>query len=190
VMTETAIHGLAAPPIEAVMAAATLTGAHDFILGLPKGYDTVVGERGAMLSGGERQRIVLARALVTDPRILILDEATAALDYEAERLIQRNMQRICAGRTVFIIAHRLSTLAVCDRILVIDEGRLVEDGSHDGLLTEGGVYARLYVGGERGEVAELPAGAATARPVLDAPDLRWPKPGPAGLTPVLGGAAE
>ncbi|MEQ9330330.1 type I secretion system permease/ATPase [Thalassobaculum sp.] len=178
-------------PIEAVMEAATLTGAHDFILGLPKGYDTVVGERGAMLSGGERQRIVLARALVTDPRILILDEATAALDYEAERLIQRNMKRICAGRTVFIIAHRLSTLSVCDRILVIDEGRLVEDGTHDGLLTQGGVYARLYVGGEGGGVAELLAETAV-RPVLEAPDLPWPpKPArPMGPPPVLGGAAE
>jgi len=176
-------------PIEAVTEAAQLTGAHDFILTLPKGYDTVVGERGAMLSGGERQRIVLARALVTDPRILILDEATAALDYEAERLIQHNMQRICAGRTVFIIAHRLSTLSVCDRILVIDEGRLVEDGTHDGLLTEGGVYARLYLGGESG-VTELPAAPTPVRPALDPPDLRWPKPGPAGLTPVLGGAAE
>lgn len=177
-------------PIEAVTKAAELTGAHAFILGLPKGYDTVVGERGAMLSGGERQRIVLARALVTDPRILILDEATAALDYEAERLIQRNMQRICAGRTVFVIAHRLSTLSVCDRILVIDEGRLVEDGTHDDLLTRGGVYARLYLGGERGAdregAAELPAAPAAVRPALDPPDLRWPK----GAAPMLGGAAE
>jgi subfamily B ATP-binding cassette protein HlyB/CyaB len=184
-------------PIEAVMEAAELTGAHEFILSLPKGYDTVVGERGTMLSGGERQRIVLARALVTDPRILILDEATAALDYEAERLIQRNMKRICAGRTVFIIAHRLSTLSVCDRILVLDEGRLVEEGTHDALVTEGGVYARLYLGGERGGESggELSAAPAPVRPVLDADDLRWPKSaksGPAapGLTPVLGGAAE
>ena len=167
-------------PIERVMEAAQLTGAHEFILSLPKAYDTVVGERGAKLSGGERQRIVLARALATDPRILILDEATAALDYEAERAIQQNMRRICAGRTVFIIAHRLSTLSICDRILVLDQGRLVEEGTHDALLRKQGVYARLYLGsgsddpdGTDGAAPEsaVPRPAATR---LDAPDMPWP----------------
>jgi subfamily B ATP-binding cassette protein HlyB/CyaB len=175
-------------PLERVMEAAKLTGAHEFILSLPKAYDTVVGERGAKLSGGERQRIVLARALATDPRILILDEATAALDYEAERAIQRNMRRICAGRTVFIIAHRLSTLSVCDRILVLEGGRLVEEGPHDALMAQGGVYSRLYLGDGRGDgpaqagaqtPTDLPAPAVANRPAkpalaLDAPDLPWP----------------
>jgi subfamily B ATP-binding cassette protein HlyB/CyaB len=131
-------------PIEQVVEAAKLAGAHDFILELPEGYDTIVGERGASLSGGQRQRIAIARALVTNPRILILDEATSALDYESERIIQDNMQRIAQGRTVFIIAHRLSTVRRSHRIITIDRGRLVEDGTHDELIKKGGRYATLH----------------------------------------------
>ena len=111
---------------------------------LPEGYDTVVGERGASLSGGQRQRIAIARALVTNPRILIFDEATSALDYESERIIQDNMQRIAQGRTVFVIAHRLSTVRRSDRIITIDRGRLVEDGTHEELISKGGRYATLH----------------------------------------------
>jgi subfamily B ATP-binding cassette protein HlyB/CyaB len=131
-------------PIERVVEAAKLAGAHDFILELPEGYDTIVGERGASLSGGQRQRVAIARALVTDPRILIFDEATSALDYESERVIQDNMRRIAQGRTVFIIAHRLSTVRRSNRIITIDRGRLVEDGTHDELIHKGGRYAALH----------------------------------------------
>jgi ATP-binding cassette, subfamily B, bacterial HlyB/CyaB len=133
-----------AMPIERVVEAAKLAGAHDFILELPEGYDTIVGERGASLSGGQRQRIAIARALVTNPRILIFDEATSALDYESERVIQDNMQRIAQGRTVFVIAHRLSTVRRSNRIITIDHGRLVEDGTHEELVNKGGRYAALY----------------------------------------------
>jgi subfamily B ATP-binding cassette protein HlyB/CyaB len=131
-------------PIERVIAAAELAGAHDFILELPEGYDTVVGERGSSLSGGQRQRVAIARALISDPRILILDEATSALDYESERAIQQNMQRIAAGRTVFVIAHRLSTVRHADRIITIERGRIVEDGNHDDLILSNGRYAKLH----------------------------------------------
>ena len=131
-------------PIERVMAAAALAGAHDFILELPEGYDTVVHERGSSLSGGQRQRIAIARALVTNPRILIFDEATSALDYESERIIQQNMRQICKGRTVIIIAHRLSTVRSADRIVTVERGRIVEDGTHDTLVGTGGRYASLW----------------------------------------------
>lgn len=130
-------------PMERVVEAARLAGAHDFILALPEGYDTMLEERGANLSGGQRQRIAIARALVTNPRILILDEATSALDYESESIIQRNMRAICQGRTVLIIAHRLSTVRQADRILTVENGQVVEDGSHHQLLQQGGRYARL-----------------------------------------------
>jgi ATP-binding cassette, subfamily B, bacterial HlyB/CyaB len=133
-----------AMPIERIVEAAKLAGAHDFILELPEGYDTIVGERGASLSGGQRQRIAIARALVTNPRILIFDEATSALDYESERIIQDNMQRIAQGRTVFVIAHRLSTVRRSNRIITIDRGRLVEDGTHEELISKGGRYATLH----------------------------------------------
>jgi subfamily B ATP-binding cassette protein HlyB/CyaB len=131
-------------PIERIIAAAQLAGAHDFILELPEGYDSMVGERGDSLSGGQRQRIAIARALITNPRILIFDEATSALDYESERIIQENMKQIAKGRTVVIIAHRLSTVRNSHRILSIDRGRLVEDGTHDDLVRTGGNYARLF----------------------------------------------
>ncbi len=133
-----------AMPIEKVIAAATLAGAHEFVLELPEGYDTIVGERGSSLSGGQRQRIAIARALITDPRILIFDEATSALDYESERIIQENMQQIVRGRTVFVIAHRLSTVRQADRIITLDRGRVVEDGTHDELIRKGGRYALLH----------------------------------------------
>ena len=129
---------------ERVIAAASLAGAHDFILQLPEGYDTIVGERGSSLSGGQRQRIAIARALVNDPRILIFDEATSALDYESERIVQQNMAKISQGRTVLIIAHRLSALRMADRIITIEDGRLIEDGSHQDLIKTGGRYSKLY----------------------------------------------
>ena len=131
-------------PLERVIAAAKLAGAHDFILELPDGYDTPVGERGSSLSGGQRQRIAIARTLMTDPRILIFDEATSALDYESERIIQQNLRSICRGRTVFIIAHRLSTVRMADTILAMDKGRIVERGTHDELLRKGGLYSFLH----------------------------------------------
>ena len=131
-------------PIERVIAAARLAGAHDFILELPEGYDTVVGERGGTLSGGQRQRIAIARALINDPRILIFDEATSALDYESERIIQQNMAQIARNRTVFIVAHRLSSVRFANRILTIEHGRLIEDGTHEDLLRAGSRYAALY----------------------------------------------
>ena len=131
-------------PLEQVIESAKLAGAHEFILQLPEGYDTMVGERGASLSGGQRQRIAIARALIGNPRILIFDEATSALDYESENAIQANMRRICRGRTVIIIAHRLSTVRGADRIITIEAGRVIEDGTHDELLLRGGRYAMLY----------------------------------------------
>lgn len=132
-------------PIEAVMSSAKMAGAHDFILELPEGYDTIVGEHGASLSGGQRQRIAIARALIGNPRILIFDEATSALDYESERIVQQNMKTICQGRTVIIIAHRLSAVRDANRIVVLDRGQIVEQGSHDELLQhQAGHYSRLH----------------------------------------------
>lgn len=131
-------------PMERVIEAAKLAGAHEFILSLSDGYDTKIGERGSNLSGGQRQRVAIARALVNNPRILIFDEATSALDYESEKIIQENMRRICKGRTVLIIAHRLAAVRDADRIITVEAGQVIEDGTHDELLRNGGRYAKLY----------------------------------------------
>jgi subfamily B ATP-binding cassette protein HlyB/CyaB len=134
-----------AAPITAIVHAARMAGAHDFISELPEGYDTLVGEQGASLSGGQRQRIAIARALFSNPRILIFDEATSALDYESEAIIQRNMANICKGRTVLIIAHRLSAVRHAHRVIAMDKGRIVENGSHDELVkNQRGLYAYLW----------------------------------------------
>jgi subfamily B ATP-binding cassette protein HlyB/CyaB len=127
-----------------IVEAAKLAGAHEFILELPHAYDTPVGERGTALSGGQRQRVAIARALISNPRILIFDEATSALDYESERIIQDNLSRICAGRTVFVVAHRLSTIRNADTILVLEKGELVEHGSHAELMARAGIYHHLF----------------------------------------------
>jgi len=132
-------------PLEAVMQVAKLAGAHDFITELPQGYDTLVGEHGSTLSGGQRQRIAIARALLGNPRVLIFDEATSALDYESERIVHDHMKAICRGRTVIVIAHRLSAVRDAHRIVVMDRGRIVETGPHAELLRiESGHYARLH----------------------------------------------
>jgi len=135
--------------MDEVVAAAKTAGAHDFILALPQGYDTVIGEKGLGLSGGQKQRVAIARAILGNPKILIFDEATSALDYESERIIQDNLKTICQGRTVLIIAHRLSTLAEAEKILVVDEGNVVSYDSHERLLEEDGLYAHLYRQQER-----------------------------------------
>lgn len=155
-------------PIERIIEAAKLAGAHAFICELPEGYDTQVGENGTGLSGGQRQRIAIARALITNPRILIFDEATSALDYESEKIIQDNMRQICTGRTVLIIAHRLSAVRDAHRIIVMERGQIAETGSHDELLQNGdGIYHHLYH--LQSTQRHIPAGAGA--------------PAPAGMTP-------
>ena len=133
-----------AAPIESIIHVAKLAGAHEFISQMSNGYDTEIGERGASLSGGQRQRLAIARALLGNPRILIFDEATSALDYESEHIIQSNMRDIVRDRTVIIIAHRLSTVRSADRIITIDQGRVVEDGTHEDLMAASGRYANLH----------------------------------------------
>jgi ATP-binding cassette subfamily B protein len=129
---------------EEVFAAARSAQIHDFILSLPDGYTTKVGERGLKLSGGEKQRVAIARALLKNPRILIFDEATSALDSKSERAIQAELDRIAVGRTTLMIAHRLSTIMDADQILVMDAGRIVERGTHRELLDSGGLYAQMW----------------------------------------------
>jgi subfamily B ATP-binding cassette protein MsbA len=144
----------------AIEAAGRAAHAHEFVQKLPQGYETVVGERGVQLSGGQRQRIAIARALLRDAPILILDEATSSLDSESERVVQDAIERLLVGRTVLVIAHRLSTVHRADEILVVDQGRIVERGTHAELLAEGGTYRRLYD-------LQLTEGAPSSRTVAD-----------------------
>jgi ABC-type multidrug transport system fused ATPase/permease subunit len=127
-----------------LIAAARTANADDFITKLPEGFDTELGERGVKLSGGQKQRLALARAILADPKILILDEATSSVDAEAEYLIQQALERVLKGRTALVIAHRLSTIRHADKILVLDSGRIVETGNHTELMLRGGLYSRLY----------------------------------------------
>ena len=138
--------------MEQILHAAKIAGAHDFIMELPNGYNTIIGEKGMGLSGGQKQRVAIARAIIANPRILIFDEATSALDYESESIIQNNLKEICKGRTVLIIAHRLSTLKDAQKIMVIDRGSLVEYDTHENLMSLNGLYRHLYDQQKRGDV--------------------------------------
>jgi ATP-binding cassette subfamily B protein len=142
-VAENIAYGVPTAGATEIVAAAKAANAHDFIVNLPHGYDTQVGERGQLLSGGERQRVSIARAVLKNPRILILDEATSSVDTETEMLIQEALDRLVSNRTTFAIAHRLSTLRKSDRILVLEHGRVVESGTHDDLLDGDGLYSRL-----------------------------------------------
>jgi subfamily B ATP-binding cassette protein MsbA len=137
-------YGLTDISQEKIEQAARTANAHDFIMQLRNGYDTVVGQRGVMLSGGQKQRLAIARALLKNPQILILDEATSALDTESESLVQEAIDRLMGSRTTFVVAHRLSTVQHADRIVVLEKGRIVQSGIHQELLNEGGLYARLH----------------------------------------------
>ena len=140
--------------MEQIIHCAKIAGAHDFILELPNGYDTIIGEKGMGLSGGQKQRVAIARAILANPKILIFDEATSALDYESESIIQNNLKKICKGRTVLIIAHRLSTLKDAHKIMVIDKGNLAEYDTHENLMKQDGLYCYLYNQQQRGDIDE------------------------------------
>jgi len=129
---------------EQIQHAAVLAQAHDFIQALPRGYDTVVGDRGMLLSGGQRQRIAIARAIMADPAILILDEAASALDAESERLVQEAIEKLRVGRTILVVAHRLSTVRKANRIHVVEKGRIVESGTREELMAHNGRFRQLY----------------------------------------------
>jgi len=138
-----------------VIVAAKMAEAHEFIENLPRGYDTRIGEEGVKLSGGQRQRLSIARTVLRDPEILVLDEATSAVDTETELLIQRSLDRLAADRTTFVIAHRLSTIREADTILVLEDGQIVERGTHEDLIDRDGLYASLW-GVQAGEIESLP----------------------------------
>jgi len=154
-LRENIAYGLPGATEEQVRDAARRAYALDFIESLPEGFDTLVGERGVKLSGGQRQRIAIARAILKDARILVLDEATSALDSESEAHIQQALAQAMAGRTTLVIAHRLSTIQAMDRILVMDDGRIIEQGSHRELLARGGVYAALWAHQSVGFLAQV-----------------------------------
>jgi ATP-binding cassette subfamily B protein len=141
---ENIAYGLPNASLTAIKAAAKAAHADEFISMLPQAYDTIVGERGVKLSGGQRQRIAIARAILKDAPILVLDEATSALDSESEKVIQSALWKLMEGRTAIVIAHRLSTIQKMDRIIVLDHGRIIEEGSHHALLKRGGTYAKLW----------------------------------------------
>ena len=143
-VTENIAYGKPQAAREQIERCASAAQAHEFILELEDGYDTIVGERGVTLSGGQKQRIAVARAFLMDPRILILDDATASVDSRTERLIREAMRRLCEGRITFVIAHRFSTVQHADQILVLKEGRIAERGQHDELIKRGGFYAEIF----------------------------------------------
>ena len=143
-MYENILYGRPNATREEVLKAAKLANADEFIVDLPEGYETIVGERGVKLSGGQRQRIAIARAILKDAPILVLDEATAALDSESEALIQEALKNLMKGRTSIVVAHRLSTIAGLDEIVVLDDGKIVEQGTHQKLLKQNGAYSRLW----------------------------------------------
>jgi ABC-type multidrug transport system fused ATPase/permease subunit len=143
-VVENLLYGKPDADHDEIMEAAKAANAHEFIIQLPEGYDTEIGERGVKLSGGQKQRLALARAILADPGILILDEATSSVDAEAEFLIQQALERVLEGRTSLVIAHRLSTVRNADKIIVLDQGHIVETGKHEALLQRGGLYSQLY----------------------------------------------
>jgi ATP-binding cassette subfamily B protein len=141
---ENIAYGRPEADLSEIIEAAKLAQAHDFIMSFPEGYDTLVGERGVTLSGGQRQRVAIARALLMNPRILIMDDSTSSVDPETEHLIQQALTAAMKGRTVFVIAHRLSTVKTADKIVVLDQGGIAETGTHQVLLEKGGIYSRIY----------------------------------------------